>query len=245
MKVVLGCVRRASEDFSLINAGDRVAVGVSGGKDSLLLLYALSLYRRFAPPFELMAITLKLGFEPFDTAPIRKFCEELSVPYKAVDTDIKQVVFDIRKEKNPCALCAKLRRGALHTAALEEGFDVVALGHHREDAIETLMLSLIYEGRFATFAPKLYLPRRGITLIRPMIYLPEKHAISMSRKLNLPVVHNPCPQNGYSKRQEMKEMLKEMTKTVPNIKERLLDALRKTDQYRLWNNPDILSEDFS
>ncbi len=235
MKYVLGCIRRAQDEFALIKEGDRVAVGVSGGKDSLLLLNALALFRKFAPPFSLMAITLKLGFEPFDVSRVAQLCKELDVPYKVVETDIKQVVFDIRKEKNPCALCAKLRRGALHTAALEEGYDVVALGHHREDALETLMLSVIYEGRLATIPPKVYLPRRGITLIRPMILLPEKYAIGVSNKLDLPVVHNPCPQNGASKRQDMKDMLKVMTKAVPDIKEKLMHALANTEHYRLWD----------
>lgn len=236
MKTVLGCIRRADEDFSMIEPGDRVGVGVSGGKDSLLLLYALALYRKFCKvPYTLEAITLDMGLRPFDVSGIERLCRELDVPYTVVPTQIAQVIFDIRKEKNPCALCAKMRRGALNDAARERGLNKLALGHHRDDVIETLLLSLIYEGRLHTFHPNTYLSRSGITVIRPMVYLPEKHVIHVSRELNLPVVKSACRADGNTKRQEMKELLKTLTKTYPNLKEYMLKALQNKEQYGLWD----------
>ncbi|MDO5378318.1 MAG: ATP-binding protein [Clostridia bacterium] len=236
MKTVLGCIRKADADFDLIAPGDRVAVGVSGGKDSLLLLYALSLYRKFSgKDFSLQAITLKMGLEPFDVSPIRALCETIDVPYTVIETEIAKVIFDIRKESNPCALCAKMRRGALNDAAIAAGCNKVALGHHREDAIETLLMSLIFEGRLHTFHPNTYLSRRQIAVIRPMVYLPEKHVIHVVKSLGLPVVHNPCPADGNSKREEMKELLRTLSKAYPQLKEYMLSALQNTAQYGLWD----------
>ena len=236
MKTVLGCIRRADADFSMIQPGDRIGVGVSGGKDSLLLLYAMALYRRFCKtPFTLEAITLDMGLRPFDVSGIQALCEQINVPYTVIPTQIAQVIFEIRKEKNPCALCAKMRRGALNDAARERGLNKLALGHHREDVIETLLLSLIYEGRLHTFHPNTYLSRSGITVIRPMVYLPEKHVIHVSRELNLPVVKSACKADGNTKRQEMKELLKNLTRTYPNLREYMLKALQNKEQYGLWN----------
>lgn len=236
MKTVLGCIRKADTDFEMIVPGDRIAVGVSGGKDSLLLLYALSLYRKFSgKDFTLQAITLKLGLEPFDIGPIRTLCEQIDVPYTVLDTEIAHVIFDVRKESNPCALCAKMRRGALNDAAVASGCNKVALGHHRDDAIETLLMSLIFEGRLHTFHPNTYLSRRDITVIRPMVYVPEKHVIHMVRTLNLPVIHNPCPADGHSKREEIKELIKTLSKTYPHLKDYMLSALQNTEQYGLWD----------
>ena len=175
MKTVLGDIRRADEDFEMIAPGDRVAVGVSGGKDSLLLLYALSLYRKFEHKnFELRGIMLDMGFEAFDASPVMRWCEELNIPFDVIQTDIAKVVFELRKENNPCSLCAKMRRGALNDAAKRLGCNKVALGHHREDAIETLMMSLIFEGRLHTFHPNMFLPGADVAVIRPMVYVPEK-----------------------------------------------------------------------
>lgn len=236
MKTVLGCIRKADTDFEMITPGDRIAVGVSGGKDSLLLLYALSLYRRFSgKDFTLQAITLKLGLEPFDVAPIRALCEQIDVPYTVLNTEIAHVIFDVRKESNPCALCAKMRRGALNDAALAAGCNKVALGHHRDDAIETLLMSLIFEGRLHTFHPNTYLSRKDITVIRPMVYVPEKHVIHMVKALNLPVIHNPCPADGHSKREEIKELIKTLSKTYPHLKDYMLSALQNIEQYGLWD----------
>ena len=173
MKKVLGCIRRACEDFHLIEDGDIVAVGVSGGKDSLLLLYALSLYRKFAPQrFELKGLTLTMGLEPFDTSKVAALCEKLGVEYIVRPTEIGRIIFEERHEKNPCSLCAKMRRGALNDLAKECGCNKVALGHHRDDALETLLLCLLHEGRIHTFHPKSYLSKVDLTVIRPMVYLP-------------------------------------------------------------------------
>lgn len=236
MKTVLGCIRRADQDFDMIRDDDHIAVGVSGGKDSLLLLSALALYRRFSHKrFTLEALTLKMGLEPFDTAPIATLCERLEVPYTVKDTDLYEILFVRRRESNPCALCAKMRRGALNDLAKAHGCNKLALGHHREDALETLMMSLIFEGRLHTFHPVTYLSRSGITVIRPMVYLSEKHVLHMVKELSLPVVHNPCPANGNTKRQEMKELLATLCKTYPDLKERMLHALQDKEQYGLWD----------
>lgn len=236
MKTVLGCIRKADTDFSMIAPGDRIAVGVSGGKDSLLLLYALSLYRKFSgKAFTLQAITLKMGLEPFDVSGIAALCERIDVPYTVIETEIAHVIFDIRKESNPCALCAKMRRGALNDAALAAGCNKVALGHHREDAIETLLMSLIFEGRLHTFHPNTYLSRKQITVIRPMVYVPEKHVIHMVKTLSLPVVKNPCLADGNSKREEIKQLIATLCKTYPHLKDYMLSALQNTAQYGLWD----------
>jgi len=236
MKTILGCIRKADTDFEMIEPGDQIAVGVSGGKDSLLLLYALSLYRRFSgKDFSLHAITLKMGLEPFDISGITKLCEEISVPYTVIETEIAHIIFDVRKETNPCALCAKMRRGALNDAAKELGCNKVALGHHREDAIETLLMSLLFEGRLHTFHPNTYLSRKDITVIRPMIYAPEKDVIHVVKKLSLPIVHNPCPADGHSKREEMKQLIRTLSKDYPHIKDYMLSALQNKQQYGLWD----------
>lgn len=236
MKTILGCIRKADTDFEMIAPGDRIAVGISGGKDSLLLLYALSLYRRFSgKDFTLQAITLKMGLEPFDVSGIARLCEEIDVPYTVIETEIAHIIFDVRKETNPCALCAKMRRGALNDAAKEAGCNKVALGHHREDAIETLLMSLIFEGRLHTFHPNTYLSRKDITVIRPMIYAPEKDVIHVVKKLDLPVVHNPCPADGHSKREEMKQLIRTLSKDYPNLKDYMLSALQNNRQYGLWD----------
>jgi len=235
MKTVLGCIRRADRDFGMIADGDRVAVGVSGGKDSLLLLSALSLYRKFShKQFALEALTLKMGLEPFDTAPIAALCQQLEVPFTALESDIAEILFVRRKESNPCALCAKMRRGALNGLARGRGCNKLALGHHREDALETLMMSVIFEGRLHTFHPVTHLSRSGVTVIRPMVYVPEMHIVQVAKKLKLPVIHNPCPANGNTKRQEMKELLAGLTRTYPRLKDRMLHALQNKAQYGLW-----------
>jgi len=236
LKRLLGCIRRADQDFHMIAPNDRIGVGVSGGKDSLMLLVALHLYRRFcAHPFTLEALTLTMGMEPFDLSGVVALCQTLDIPYTVKETRIGQVVFHERREKNPCALCAKMRRGALHDLAIQRGLNVVALGHHREDALETLLLSLLHEGRVSTFQPVTYLSRKDLTMIRPMIYVPEKWIISHAKTLKLPVVASPCPANGLTQRQAMKELLAQLTHTWPNAREMLLAALLNTGQYGLWD----------
>lgn len=236
MKQVLGAIRRADQDFHMIQPGDRIAVGVSGGKDSLLLLYAMALYRRFSPnPFELTALTVTMGLEPFDLSGVRTLCERLEVPYVVRETEIGRVVFEQRREKNPCALCAKMRRGALAAACTELGLNKVALGHHRDDALETLLMSALFEGRIHTFHPVTRLERSGVTQIRPMAYVSEKQVIHLQRKLALPVVKSPCPANGETRRAEMKELLDALCRRYPNAREQLLSALMNQEQYGLWN----------
>ncbi len=237
MKKILGAIRRADQEFHMIAPGDHVAVGVSGGKDSLLLLHALARYRQFAPnPFELSAITITMGLEPFDLSGIRALCEELQVPYIVKETEIGKIVFEESKEPNPCALCSKMRRGALAQACVELGFDKLALGHHRDDALETLMMSVIFEGRMHTFHPVTKLERTGVTQIRPMAFLSEKQIIHMERKLNLPVVKSPCPANGETRRAEMKELLDALCRKYPNARDQMLSALMNQEQYGLWEH---------
>ena len=236
MKKILGCIRRAAEDFNMIQPGDNIAVGVSGGKDSLTLLSALHLYKYFSKiPFTLQAITLTMGYDNFDLSGVEKLCKELDIPYTIQETEIGKIVFEERQEKNPCSLCANLRRGILHTAALKLGCNKVALGHHRDDVIETFFLSLFYEGRINTFSPVTYLDRKKITLIRPMIYIPEKDIISLAKRRALPIVDNPCPANGLTKRQDMKDLFTTLSKNIPNVREQVLSALRNKEQYNLWD----------
>ena len=235
MKEILGCIRRADQDFGMIEDGDRVAVGVSGGKDSLLLLYALSLYRRFSPhPFTLQAVTLTMGLEPFDLSGVQALCDRLEVPYVVRETQIGRIVFEERREKNPCALCAKMRRGALNDLCRELGVTKLALGHHRDDALETLLMSLLYEGRLHTFQPVTRFDRTPVVQIRPLIYAPEKVIVHYARRLDLPVVASPCPANGRTKREDMKDLLDLICRRVPNARELMLSALRNTEQYDLW-----------
>lgn len=220
----------------MIAPGDKIAVGVSGGKDSLLLLHALALYRKFSPnSFELMALTVTMGLEPFDLTGIRALCERLEVPYVVRETQIGKIVFEERREKNPCALCSKMRRGALASACAELGLDKIALGHHRDDALETLLMSVLYEGRLHTFHPVTRLDRSGVTQIRPLVYISEKQIIHMQKKLALPVVKSPCPANGETRRAEMKSLLDALCKTHPNAREQMLSALNNPEQYALWN----------
>ncbi len=238
MKKILGCIRRACEDFDLIQDGDRIGVGVSGGKDSMMLLYALSLYRRFAKQrFEVTALTLSMGLEPFDVAPIQALCDQLGIEYIVRKTEIGRIIFEERKESNPCSLCAKMRRGALNELAKEVGCNKVALGHHRDDALETLLLCLLHEGRIHTFHPRSYLSRMDLTVIRPMAYVPEKHIVHVARQLELPVVKSPCPANGNTQREEMKLLLDALCKRYPNARELMLSALRNEAQYGLWERP--------
>ena len=195
----------------------------------------MSLYRRFCPnKYRLVAATLHLGREPFDLSGIQKMCDELEVEYVIKRTQISEVIFDVRKEANPCALCAKMRRGALIDLCKELGANKLALGHHRDDAEETLLLSMLYEGRIHTFHPKTFLSRSGITQIRPMVYASEKHIIHLVKKLGLPVVASPCPANGETKREEMTNILDYICKKIPNARELLLSALQNTEQYGLW-----------
>lgn len=235
MKTTLGCLRKADQDFHMIVPGDRIAVGVSGGKDSLLLLYALNLYRLFShTDYTLHAFTLTMGLEPFDLSGVAKLCKNLDIHYTVRETRIGPILFEERKDKNPCALCAKMRRGMLTDLCREYGMNKLALAHHRDDALETLLMSLLFEGRIHTFHPVTYLSRSNVTVIRPLIYLPEKHIRHVAAQLALPIVPSPCPVNGHTRRQEMKELLASLAKRYPKAQELMLSALRNQDQYGLW-----------
>ncbi len=236
MKKVLGCLRRACDEFTMIEDGDRIAVGLSGGKDSILLLYALSLYRQYRKlRYELVGITVDLGFQGFETAPIRAFLEELGAPYHVVSTDISQVVFEIRRESNPCSLCAKMRKGAFYDAAKSLGCNKAAFAHNLEDLLETLLMSMVYEGKLSVFSPVTHMSRAGITLIRPFLYLPEHEIIGHVQRLGLPVVKNPCPVDGITKRSDARSLLNHLLTYNPKAKESLLAAIRNTHNYHLWD----------
>lgn len=229
IKRILSFTRRAIDDYHMIEEGDRIAVGVSAGKDSLTLLCALAELRRFYPiPFTLQALTVDMGFsEPMDFSPIRSLCEELDVPYTVVKTEIAHIVFDVRKEDSPCSLCAKMRRGAVHNAARELGCNTVAFGHHFDDVIETFMLNLFYEGRLGCFSPVSHLSRSGIKLIRPMIYLPEKDVRYFANKQNLPVIPSPCPADGNTRREEMKQFLAKLDRENKGLRYRIFGAIQR------------------
>lgn len=227
MRKILSGMRRAIQDYNMIQPHDKIAVGVSGGKDSLALLCALADYRSFSEvPFEVMGVTLDMGFEGTDFSPIADLCEKIGVEYILKKTDIAEILFDIRKEKNPCSLCAKMRRGAVNDLATEYGCKKVALGHHNEDVIETFFLSLFYEGRLNCFSPITYLSRKDIHVIRPLIYVAEGDIKGFAKRTNLPVVHNPCPMDGVSKRQDMKDFINEKQALDHSFKTRMMHAIQ-------------------
>lgn len=223
-----GIIRKAVDDYEMINEGDRIAVGVSGGKDSLLLLLAMKHLQSYYPKhFELEAITLELGFEGMDFTPVAELCREWDIPYTCLKTDIKEIVFDVRQEKNPCSLCAKMRRGALNDAIKERGISKLALGHHFDDAVETFMMSLLFEGRLSCFSPVTYMDRSGVTQIRPMVYAGEKKIAALAEALELPIVENPCPQDKSSKRYEIKKLLGTMSESYPDMKSKVFGAMQR------------------
>jgi len=212
----------------MIADGETVAVGVSGGKDSIALLCALADLRSYYPKrYELHAFTLDMGFEDTDFSPVAKLCEELNVPYTVRLTDIAHVIFDERREKNPCSLCSKMRRGALNDMIKEAGISKIALAHHFDDAIETFLMSLLYEGRISCFQPVTYMDRTDVTQIRPMLYIGEGTVIKLVEKNNLPVVNNPCPMNGVSKREEIKTLIKTLSLSYPDLRNKVFGAMQR------------------
>ncbi len=227
LQQVLSVTRKAIDDYHMIEAGDNIAIGISGGKDSLTLLYALSGLRRFYPKqFTLQAITVDLGFENLNLNEITKLCQEMDVPYHIVRTDIGKIIFEDRKESNPCSLCAKMRKGALNTAIKEAGCNKIAYAHHKDDVVETMLLSLIYEGRFHSFHPVTYLDRMDLTVIRPLIYMQEADVIGFINKYQVPVVKSPCPADGHTKREYVKELLRQINKETPGVKDRMFTAVQ-------------------
>ena len=227
MQKLMGLVRRCVDDYNMIEEGDRIAVGVSGGKDSLVLLVLLAGLRKyFNKSFELEAVTIDMGLG-MDYSGIEKLCEEWSVPYTIVKTEIAPIIFDHRKEKNPCSMCAKMRRGALNQALLERGLNKLALGHHYDDAVETFMMSLLYEGRISCFQPVTNLDRTGVIQIRPMLYIHEKTIDNFVSRKNLPVLENRCPVDKHTKREEIKKLVFDLSNTYPDLKERIFGAMQR------------------
>ena len=226
LQQLLSFTRKAVDEYQMIEAGDKIAVGISGGKDSLTLLYAIAGLRRFYPkPFDLIAITVDLGYEKFHTEKIEALCKELDVPYHVVKTDIARILFDERKESNPCSLCAKMRKGALNEAVKKLGCNKVAYAHHKDDIVETMILSLIFEGRFHSFSPKSYLDRMDLTVIRPMMYVNEADVIGFQRKYELPVEKSRCPGDGLTKRQYAKDLIHQLELDHPGAKQRMFTAI--------------------
>lgn len=234
MQKLLSKTRQAIVEYNLIENGDKICLGLSGGKDSLTLLHILNNLRKFLPEkFELVAVTLNPG--GVDNSPLHELCKELAVEYHEVQTNIKEIVFDIRQEKNPCSLCANLRRGALNAKAEELGCNKVALGHHKDDALETFFMSLSFEGRINCFSPKSYMDKNNITLIRPMVFIDESMIIRTAKENNYPIIKNPCPADGKTNRQDIKELIKKLDKEIPGFKKNLFKSLRNSNQLFIWD----------
>lgn len=232
MQRLIGLMRKAIQEYDMLKDGDRVAVGVSGGKDSVALLYGLSLLRRFIGiDFSIIGITLDPGFNGkwTDYSKIEELCKKNNIEYIVKRTHIGDVVFNVIKEEHPCSLCARMRRGALHDAAKEANCNVVALGHHYDDAVETFVMNLFNEGRIGCYAPKSYLSRKDLLLIRPLSFATEKEVISAVKQDNLPIVKSVCPVDGYTNRQKTKDFLEEREKIDPGFKYRLFGAMRRAN----------------
>lgn len=227
MQKLIGLVRRCVEDYNMIEAGDRIAVGVSGGKDSLALLVFLAELRKYNhKPFDIEAITIDMGLG-MNYSGIRDLCDRLEVPYTVVETQIAPVIFEYRKEKNPCSMCSKMRRGALNQALLDRGLNKLALGHHYDDAVETFMMSLLFEGRISCFQPVTDLDRSGVIQIRPMLYIHERTIDNFVSRQALPVIENRCPVDKATKREEIKQLVFEMSAKYPDLKERIFGAMQR------------------
>ena len=232
MRRIVSRVRAAVDDYKMISAGDKIAVGVSGGKDSLLLLKALCELKRFySNEFELVAITEDMRFnkQAGDFSAIAEMCREYGVEYIVKPSDLYEIIFEVRKEENPCALCARMRRGILHDTAKEAGCNKIALGHHLDDAAETFMMNLLLESRIGCFAPVTYLSRKDITMIRPLIYIREREAVAATQRLQLPVVESKCPANGLTKREDVKKLLETLSATYGDVSERIIGAMQRSN----------------
>lgn len=228
MEHLTSLVRRCVEDYDMIQEGDRIAVGISGGKDSLALLCSLASLRRYYPKkFTLAAITIGIGFEDMDFSGVRELCRRLDVDYIYVESDIRHVVFDVKQEKNPCSLCVKMRKGLLNDTLIANGITKVAFGHHMDDAVETYLMSLIYEGRISCFRPVTFMDRSGVTQIRPMLYADEAMTASVARRYSLPIVKNTCPMDGVSKRQDVKELIEKLSLEQKDFKPKVFRAIQR------------------
>lgn len=223
---LLTYTRKAIEDYHMIEQGDKIAIGISGGKDSLTLLYALSKLKEFYPiSFDLVALTIDLGFTDYDTSLLSQYADSLHVPYYIEKTQIADIVFTYRQEENPCSLCSRMRKGAFNERAKALGCNKIAYAHHKDDVLDSFLMSMLYEGRIHTFSPVTHLERSELTLIRPLIYAYEGEIKSFATEQQLPVCKNPCPADGITKRQESKNLLLELKKTVPQVKERIFSAI--------------------
>ncbi len=230
LQKLLSLVRKCVDDYDLIEENDKIAVGISGGKDSLTLLVALKELQRFYPKkFDLVAITVSLGLPNFDLSGVQKLCDEIDVPYHIIDTQIGEIIFDVRKEKNPCSLCSKMRKGAIVDTAKSLGCNKLAYGHNKDDVIQTLFMSMFYEGRIHTFTPSTYLDKQEITSIKPLLYVPERDVVGFVNKHNIPVVKSPCTVDGYTKREEMKNFVKEQRKKYNKFDEKIFNAIVNAD----------------
>ena len=230
MQRMLSYIRKAVDDYNMIEDGDKIAVGLSGGKDSITLLMGLKALQRFySKSFELIAVSINPGFDFFNSHLLKKTCEDIGVEYVEEKTHIKEIVFDIRQEKNPCSLCANLRRGILNSVAIREGCNKIALGHNEDDVLETFFLNLLYGGAINTFAPKSYMDRSGIILIRPLIYAPEKSIKAFVKKNNIEVMQKCCPMDGISKREDMKNLIHTLQKDIPSVKTNVYGAIKRSN----------------
>ena len=228
MQRILSYMRKAIEEYNMIEENDKIAICLSGGKDSITLLHAFKALQRFYPKkFELIAIRINPGFEFFDTTLLQNLCDNLEIPLFIDKTHAKEIVFDIRKEKNPCSLCANLRRGAINSVAVREGCNKIALGHNQDDVLETFLLNLFYTGSIGTFSPVSHMDRTGITLIRPLVYTPEKETKRFVKKKKLTVMPKVCPMDGTSKREDMRLMIFSLQKNIPMIRANLFGAIQR------------------
>ena len=235
MQKLLSYLRKAIDEYNMIEEGDKIAVALSGGKDSISMLMALKNLQRFYPKkFEIIAVSVDPGFEFFNTELLENICQDIDVPLYIEKSNAKEIVFDIRNEKNPCSLCANLRRGALNSVAIREGCNKIALGHNEDDVLETFFLNLLYAGSIGTFAPVSYMDRSKMTLIRPLIYTPEKYLRNFVKRNNITIMEKSCPMDGYSKREDMKKMIHEFSKEFPNVRANIYGAIKRGN-LKGWN----------
>lgn len=228
MQRILSYMRKAIEEYEMIKENDKIAICLSGGKDSITMLSAFKALQRFYPKkFDIIAISINPGFEFFDTSLLEDICNKLEIPLFIENSNAKEIVFDIRKEKNPCSLCANLRRGIINSIAIREGCNKIALGHNQDDVLETFLLNLFYTGNIGTFAPISYMDRSKITLIRPLIFTPEKEIRKFVRKNNIEVMQKVCPMDGVSKREDMKNLIISLTKEIPMVRANLFGAIKR------------------
>lgn len=245
MKRLLSLMRQAIDDYGMIKKNDKIAIGLSGGKDSLSLLYGLKELQNFYPvPFELHAVTVDLGYQNLSLDRIKKICSDLQIDYTIVPTDIAQIIFQERKESNPCSLCAKMRKGALNEAMMKIHCNKIAYAHHKDDVLETMLLSLLYEGRLHTFDPVTCLEETGLTVIRPLIYIYEAEIKGFIHKYEIPVVKSPCPVDGYTKRSYVKTLLQTINRENPGVKQRMFGAIQRS-KLEGWCLPDESKHELS